>query len=55
MFLGLLSLILKSVFVAVELSYGAVYCFKCKDYVYDEDCEAIARTQATKAAYSLGN
>ena len=43
-----------SFFTAVELLYGAVYCFKCKDYVYDDDFEAIARAQAAKSAHSLG-
>ena len=28
---------------AVELTYGAVYCFKCKDYIYDAELDGISR------------
>lgn len=41
-------------FIAAELSYGAIYCFKCKDYVYDQDFERVARYQSKRAASSLG-
>ena len=28
---------------AVELNYGIAYCFKCKDYIYDAELDAISR------------
>ncbi|XP_006813337.1 ubiquitin carboxyl-terminal hydrolase 22-like [Saccoglossus kowalevskii] len=40
--------------LAVDLSYGAVMCFICGDYVYDRDLEYIAREVKTKAAKSIG-
>ncbi|XP_014670712.1 PREDICTED: ubiquitin carboxyl-terminal hydrolase 22-like isoform X2 [Priapulus caudatus] len=36
--------------LAVDLSYGAVMCFSCGDYVYDRELETIARDQRRKAA-----
>ncbi len=39
---------------AMDLSYGAVYCFMCRDYVYDEDVEKATSEQTLTAAQSLG-
>ena len=38
----------------MDLSYGAVYCFLCGDYVYDEEFEMIARQQNKDAAKTIG-
>lgn len=27
---------------AMDVSYGAVYCYRCKDHVYDEDLDKVA-------------
>ena len=35
---------LHSTSLAVELTYGAVYCFKCRDYIYDSSLDEISRT-----------
>ncbi|KAL5018944.1 hypothetical protein ScPMuIL_004666 [Solemya velum] len=40
--------------LAVDLHYGAVYCFPCGDYVYDSELEDMARSQWGKASSSLG-
>lgn len=41
-------------FSAVDLAYGAVLCFQCGDYVYDQEFAAVAREHRMKAAKSLG-
>lgn len=41
-------------FSAVDLAYGAVLCFQCGDYVYDQELIAVAREHRLKAAKSLG-
>ena len=28
---------------AVELNYGTVFCFKCRDYIYDAELDQISR------------
>ena len=40
--------------LAVDLAYGAVYCFTCEDYVYDAELESIIREQKERSAKSLG-
>ena len=32
------------VYVAVELTYGTVYCFKCQDYIYDFSLDEVSRS-----------
>jgi ubiquitin carboxyl-terminal hydrolase 22/27/51 len=39
--------------LAVDLSYGAVFCFACGDYVYDKDFELIAVYQQEQSNDSL--
>ncbi|XP_002720078.1 ubiquitin carboxyl-terminal hydrolase 51 [Oryctolagus cuniculus] len=34
--------------LAVDLYYGVIYCFMCKDYVYDKDIEQIAKETKEK-------
>ena len=36
-------------FLAVDLTYGVVYCFHCGDYVHDEVLEKILREERAKA------
>ncbi|KAI1301809.1 Ubiquitin carboxyl-terminal hydrolase 22 [Halotydeus destructor] len=36
--------------LAMDLTYGNVYCFVCKDYVYDKELESVA---TRKSPYSL--
>ncbi|GAB1602415.1 ubiquitin carboxyl-terminal hydrolase 22-like [Argonauta hians] len=40
--------------LAVDLSYGAVYCTPCGDYVYDKELEDLAKDQIRRSACSLG-
>ncbi|KAL3211135.1 hypothetical protein MRX96_000820 [Rhipicephalus microplus] len=40
--------------LAVDISYGVVYCFTCADYVYDRELEAIARKHRRRCARLLG-
>ncbi|EDL33892.1 mCG3962 [Mus musculus] len=35
--------------LAVDLYYGGIYCFMCKDYVYDIDIEQIAKEEQGEA------
>jgi len=39
---------------AVDLAYGAVLCFQCGDYVYDQEFAEVAHEHRIKAAKSLG-
>ncbi|XP_071813445.1 ubiquitin carboxyl-terminal hydrolase 22-like [Apostichopus japonicus] len=41
-------------YLAVDLSYGAVFCFACNDYIYDQDFEAIVKEERLKASKFLG-
>ncbi len=36
---------------AVELNYGTVYCFKCKDYVYDAALDEISHSLEQQLAH----
>ena len=36
--------IILHVLIAVELNYGTVYCFKCRDYIYDAALDEISRS-----------
>ena len=38
-----------SVFPAIDLLYGGIYCFMCQDYIYDKDMEQIAKEEQRKA------
>ncbi|EEC05782.1 ubiquitin-specific protease, putative [Ixodes scapularis] len=40
--------------LAVDISYGVVYCFTCADYVYDRELEAMARKHRRRCARLLG-
>jgi len=39
---------------AIDLTYGAVYCFGCHDYVYCDVVDTIAQTQRQLTGSSLG-
>lgn len=39
--------------LAMDLSYGAIYCFSCKDYVYDNEVDALKRDESHDAITSL--
>ncbi|XP_060063391.1 ubiquitin carboxyl-terminal hydrolase 22-like [Ylistrum balloti] len=41
-------------FLAVDMIHGAVYCFECCDYMYDEQLEEIARKQYKKSKKRIG-
>ncbi|XP_028395120.1 ubiquitin carboxyl-terminal hydrolase 22-like [Dendronephthya gigantea] len=41
--------------LAVDLTYGVVYCFLCGDYVHNEVLEKILREERAKAWRSYGN
>lgn len=36
--------------IAVALNSGQIYCLRCKDYVYDEQCREIARQHLRQEA-----
>ena len=38
--------------VAVELTYGTVYCFKCRDYIYDSSLDEISRNIEQQLAHN---
>ncbi|XP_064637300.1 ubiquitin carboxyl-terminal hydrolase 22-like isoform X2 [Lineus longissimus] len=40
--------------LALDLTYGAVYCFSCKDYVYDRELDEMNKEQESLASKSLG-
>ncbi|RUS72708.1 hypothetical protein EGW08_019529 [Elysia chlorotica] len=40
--------------LAIDVSYGIIYCFVCGDYVYDSELEELARAQCHRASASLG-
>ncbi|XP_067671199.1 ubiquitin carboxyl-terminal hydrolase 22-like isoform X1 [Haliotis asinina] len=40
--------------LAIDLVYGAIYCFSCHDYVYDRELELLAYGLGRKSASSLG-
>lgn len=39
--------------IALELCYGMIYCNVCKDFIYDRDCQEIAKKHLQKEARSL--
>lgn len=41
-----------SLSVAVELNYGTVYCFKCRDYIYDAELDQILRDVEQQLAHN---
>jgi len=38
-------------FITIDLRYGAVYCFKCKDFQYNEYLERLRRVSFTNSNY----
>lgn len=38
----------------MDLSYGIIYCFLCRDYMYDSDFENTAKKMKYKSAKHLG-
>lgn len=40
-------------FIALELSYGMLWCGGCKDFIYDAECQDIARRHLQREAKSL--
>ena len=40
-----------SLLVAVELNYGTVYCFRCRDYIYDAELDQISREVEQQLAH----
>jgi hypothetical protein len=38
-------------FITIDLRYGAVYCFKCKDFQYNEYLERLRRISFTNSNY----
>lgn len=40
-------------YLAVELTYGTVYCFKCHDYIYDSSLDEISRSIEQQLAQNL--
>ena len=39
---------------AIDLTYGAVLCFSCHDYVYCDEVDTIVQSQRQLAGTSLG-
>ncbi|RWS27194.1 ubiquitin carboxyl-terminal hydrolase 22-like protein [Leptotrombidium deliense] len=42
-------------YLAMDLSFGTIYCYICRDYVYDRELETISRKLRHKAARYTGN
>lgn len=40
-------------YIVLELCYGMIYCYQCKDFTYDSECQAIAEKHIRKEAKSL--
>jgi len=38
-------------YLAVELNYGTVYCFRCRDYIYDAELDKISREVEQQLAH----
>ncbi len=45
---------LSSLFVAVDLLYGNIYCFICCTYVYDDEIDNIAKEELDKISWIKG-
>jgi len=45
---------ISSTIAAVDLTYGSVYCFSCKDYVYDEEFDDIVKKGRDVASLAKG-
>jgi len=41
--------------LAIDLTYGVVLCFSCRDYVYDYEIDEIAKRETRLAHRSIGN
>lgn len=41
--------------LAIDLTYGVIMCFLCKDYVYDDEMDEIAKAEQKLACRSLEN
>lgn len=37
-------------FIGLELNHSVLYCYLCKDFIYDEQCREIARHHQVKEA-----
>lgn len=37
-------------YIALELSYGMIYCNYCKDYIYHSECQTIATKHLRREA-----
>ncbi|XP_058128701.1 ubiquitin carboxyl-terminal hydrolase nonstop isoform X2 [Anopheles ziemanni] len=40
-------------FMALELCYGMLYCYQCRDFIYNSECQAIAERHLRREARSL--
>ena len=47
-------LLFPSAVLALDLTHGVVYCFVCRDNVYDFDLEKVGVEQAVRAWKTLG-
>ena len=36
--------------IALELSFGMIYCNACRDFIYDNDCYVLAENHLRKEA-----
>lgn len=45
----------KSHTLAVDLTYGNIYCYQCQSYVYDKEIQAISKEEGDKAAQIKNN
>ena len=44
--------VMLNVVLAVELTYGTVYCFKCQDYIYDFSLDEVSRSIEQQLAHN---
>ncbi|XP_050095465.1 ubiquitin carboxyl-terminal hydrolase nonstop isoform X2 [Anopheles aquasalis] len=40
-------------YIALELCYGMLYCYQCKDLIYHRECQTIAERHLRREAHSL--
>lgn len=41
-------------FLAMDLTFGQTYCFKCRDYIYDRRLDEVAKTEWRNMCKSMG-
>ncbi|XP_055625466.1 ubiquitin carboxyl-terminal hydrolase nonstop [Toxorhynchites rutilus septentrionalis] len=40
-------------YIVLELCYGMIYCYQCRDFIYDSECQVVAEKHIKKEAKNL--